>query len=238
MRKLPFIVALAAVGIFFCGWASSTHSPGWILIIAVVMGVGLFSATAGVLIVPIVERNRILRRRDDELNALLHRSEVLRRKVEQKRYIEQLRESSPQQSPDSTVVIDNEPPNETMRHRTAWREFWITVVIWSFERGGVVSWRDKEKGGFETIISRYEDWSAGIAVPFVKAGWLSPVYQGGKTKLMEGITFTHIMSQLANDNLPPLPHTLPPAIHLNSQQSTAETPSNTDENNRRVFSTA
>lgn len=101
-------------------------------------------------------------------------------------------------------IVDNADEHERLR---AWRDYWIRRMEKANERGGVVSWR----GGFESELS-YNDWRDSIAIPFIRQGWFTPIYQGSKTKLAQGVTVAFILNELSANRCPTPPYGLPPVL--------------------------
>jgi hypothetical protein len=168
--------------------------------------------------------------RRNEMIRAIHQTGIAQQHAQQREYNRRWNDPPSIPTPiligSETPVVDN---NSEPARRDRWRSFWIACVIWSSANSGVVSWRDAERGGFETVMSRYEDWNNGLVKPFIKKSWLAPVYQGSKTKLAEGVTLSRILSCLASGDLPPCPAGEPPGLFTSREQSTVETPVNIGE---------
>lgn len=124
------------------------------------------------------------------------------------------------------AVVDN--PSKA--HIAAWRAWWLAVFVYAAEHGGVVSWKDKDGNGLLKLVKRHEHWLNYFVTPFngPQYRWLEPCYQGGKTKLREGVTIWFIIGELTRGNVPPTPLDLPPAFK-SGEFETVETSEFTDE---------
>lgn len=126
------------------------------------------------------------------------------------------------------TVVDNADETERLR---SWRDYWIRRMEKANERGGVVSWR----GGFEGDLS-YNDWRDSIAIPFIRQGWFTPIYQGSKTKLAQGMTVTFVLNELSANRCPTPPYGLPPVLQSEVLKQ-SKSHENTSQNSEKSFST-
>lgn len=104
--------------------------------------------------------------------------------------------------------------NATKAHIGAWRAWWLEVFVYAAQNGGVVSWKDKDGKGLQNIVKRHEHWLNYVVGPFnsPQHRWLEPAYQGGKTKLREGVSVWFIVNELSRGNVPPAPLDAPPPL--------------------------
>lgn len=122
------------------------------------------------------------------------------------------------------LTIDNDAESKRLG---LWRAYWIRVMEWSREHGGVVSYRN----GLQAIM-KYQDWIDSLAFPFIRKGWMTPVYQGGKSKLADGISVAHILNELSASRCPPAPFGDPPVLRTVEHGETQE---NAYQNSGREF---
>lgn len=117
--------------------------------------------------------------------------------------------------------------NASKAHIGAWRAWWLEVFVYAAQNGGVVSWKDKDGKGLQNIVKRHEHWLNYVVGPFnsPQHRWLEPAYQGGKTKLREGVSVWFIVNELSRGNCPPPPLDAPPALK-SGEFETQETPVN------------
>ena len=120
----------------------------------------------------------------------------------------------------AATVIDNADERQRLEQ---WRTYWITVMTWSLAHGSVVSWRN----GLQPLMS-YPDWRDSIVLPFIRMGWLTPIYQGSKSKLADGVTVGYILNELSAMRCPTAPYGVPPVLlaevfqHEESQSNSSE----------------
>lgn len=118
-------------------------------------------------------------------------------------------------------VVDNESERGRLSN---WRTYWITVMQYSLSHDSVVAWRN----GLQALLT-YPDWRDSIVLPFIRKNWLTPIYQGSKTKLADGVTVAHILNELSAGRCPPAPYGEPPVLQPQEFQHN-ETQANTSEN--------
>lgn len=94
-----------------------------------------------------------------------------------------------------------------------WHRFWSDALEYAAENGF------HYRGNFDKIL-RYEGWYGGMAMPFVRAGWLRPVAQAIRTEPAEGWTATRMLRELAAGTPPPYPDGEPPEWKQTARQNT------------------
>lgn len=124
-------------------------------------------------------------------------------------------------------IVDNADETDRLR---SWRDYWIRRMEKANERGGVVSWR----GGFESELP-YSDWRDSIAIPFIRQGWFTPIYQGSKTKLAQGITVAFILNELSANRCPTAPFGLPPKVLYSPEFEQSDSQAKHSEQSDQVF---
>lgn len=109
------------------------------------------------------------------------------------------------------TIIDSK--SEKLR-RAKYRGYWIKVCEYVLAHNSIFSWRDKDGNGLNKIIPKYEVWYATVAMPFAKnnPAWLTPVFQGSKTRLPPDLTVQHILACLSAGIMPELPEGDPPTL--------------------------
>lgn len=112
--------------------------------------------------------------------------------------------------------------NPELRRRTAYREFWITLIEEAKAHNDVIAWKVDSGWSMNDIEGlEYGKWLTDFITPFAVNGWAKNAHQGKRTELLRSVSF--ILSELNGGNLPPLPlgEGYPPKLKRQTQQTEA-----------------
>lgn len=134
----------------------------------------------------------------------------------------------------SDAVIDGDSEKQRL---SLWRKYWIKVAERCRDHNSVISWRDASGNGLDKLM-KYQVWYESIALPFIRQGWMTPVFQGGKSKLADNMTMTRILDELSANHLPTAPFGEPPALQTLEQFEQSDSQANAYQNTKQEFETA
>lgn len=110
--------------------------------------------------------------------------------------------------------------NPELRRRTAYREFWITLIDIAKAHEDVIAWKVDKGWSMNDIEGlEYGKWLTDFITPFAVNGWAKNAHQGKRTELIRSSSF--ILSELNGGNLPPLPlgESIPPKLKAQAQEA-------------------